>query len=139
MRPAMGGARIAFPRPGRAVIVLLAANIACYVLQLALLRLNTRTLIESLYLSPADVFTSGRVWQAFTYMWLHDPRAVSHLLFNMLFLWMFGSQLETWWGAKRFAIAYVIFGLGGAALTLTVGLLSTTDLFAPLLDDFWSK
>ncbi|MGA0610013.1 rhomboid family intramembrane serine protease [Caldimonas sp. KR1-144] len=39
-------------------------------------------------------------WQPVTYAFLHaDP---THLLFNMLGLWMFGAELERVWGYRRF-------------------------------------
>jgi len=57
-----------------------------------------------------------RIWQLVSYMFLHDPGSILHLLFNMLTLWMFGSEIESLWGSKRFLIFYLICGLG-AALT----------------------
>ncbi len=39
-------------------------------------------------------------WQLLTYTLLHGD--LSHLLFNMLGLWMFGSELERLWGQKRY-------------------------------------
>lgn len=39
-------------------------------------------------------------WQLFTYAFLHG--SVGHLFFNMLGLWMFGSELERLWGPKRY-------------------------------------
>jgi membrane associated rhomboid family serine protease len=138
MRPASGGAQMSFPRPGKAVIVLLAVNVLAYVLELVLLRANV-TFIEDLFLTPADVFERGYVWQTVTYWWLHRPDSPGHLLMNMLWLWMFGSQLEKWWGAKRFLIGYAVFAFGGSVLTLLIGLLSRTDLFAPIMGGFWTK
>ena len=39
-------------------------------------------------------------WQLFTYAFLHG--SIGHLFFNMLGLWMFGSELEQLWGPKRY-------------------------------------
>ena len=47
---------------------------------------------------------------------MHDPQNWLHIIFNMLILWMFGSILENYWGAKRFINFYLICGIG-AALT----------------------
>ena len=33
-------------------------------------------------------------WQPFTYLFLHDPHGLFHILFNMLALWMFGTPVE---------------------------------------------
>lgn len=49
--------------------------------------------------------------QLFTYMFMHA--GLSHILFNMLALWMFGMQLEQSWGSKKFLIFYLLCGLGG--------------------------
>ena len=56
--------------------------------------------------------------QLLTYMFLHG--SFDHLLFNMLALWMFGSVLENYWGAKRFLQYYVLCGLGAGLLHLVV-------------------
>jgi membrane associated rhomboid family serine protease len=41
-------------------------------------------------------------WQLLTYAFLHDRANFLHLFFNMLALWMFGSELERLWGQRRF-------------------------------------
>ena len=52
------------------------------------------------------------VWQYFSYMFLHAD--FTHILFNMLMLWMFGVELEQMWGSKRFLLFYLACGLGAA-------------------------
>lgn len=130
--------QIAWPKPGRVIITLIAINVVVYVLQLLLLRAN-QGWVEDLYMSPAGVVDRLHVWQPITYMFLHDPKEPWHLLFNMVWLWLFGSQLERWWGGKRFLIAYFVFGLGGATLTLLVGLLSKTAVLSQLMPYFWIR
>ena len=56
--------------------------------------------------------------QLFTYIFMHG--GFNHLLFNMLALWMFGSALENYWGAKRFLQFYIICGIGAGLLHLGV-------------------
>ncbi|MEP7258696.1 MAG: rhomboid family intramembrane serine protease [Flavitalea sp.] len=56
--------------------------------------------------------------QLITHMFMHG--SITHLLFNMLALWMFGSMLENLWGSKRFLIFYMACGLGAAFLHLGV-------------------
>lgn len=55
-------------------------------------------------------------WQVITYGFLHSPVLISHLLFNMLALWMFGRELELRWGSGRFLVYYLI-GVIGAGIT----------------------
>ncbi len=50
----------------------------------------------------------------FTSMFLHG--SLFHLLGNMLYLWIFGNNLEDFLGSFRFAIFYLLSGLG-ASLT----------------------
>lgn len=66
--------------------------------------------IENFALIP-KMFFHGQVWTIFTYMFLHG--GFSHILFNMLALWMFGSMLERVWGSREFLKYYLITGLGG--------------------------
>lgn len=53
-----------------------------------------------------------KIWQIFTYMFMHGD--LSHLLFNMFALWMFGSSLENIWGSKKFLFYYFVTGIGAA-------------------------
>jgi membrane associated rhomboid family serine protease len=72
-------------------------------------------------LIPAEVFGRFRVWQVATYMFLHA--GVFHLLFNMLALWMFGTELERMWGTRAFLKFYFVTGVGAGVLTALVSLL----------------
>lgn len=49
-------------------------------------------------------------YQLFTYMWLHG--GITHILFNMIGLIVFGPVLENLWGPKRFLIFYFVVGIG---------------------------
>jgi membrane associated rhomboid family serine protease len=59
-------------------------------------------------------------WQLFTYLFLHDDSGIFHLVFNMFGLWMFGSVLERFWGAKRFLAYFLITGMGAGIIHLTI-------------------
>jgi membrane associated rhomboid family serine protease len=56
--------------------------------------------------------------QIITHLFMHG--GFSHLLFNMLALWMFGQTLEGHFGSKRFLTFYMVSGLGAALLHLGV-------------------
>jgi membrane associated rhomboid family serine protease len=64
---------------------------------------------------PGRVITDFWLWQFFTYMFLHSA-SVFHILFNMLILWMFGSELEMRWGGRFFLLYYLVCGVGAAAI-----------------------
>ena len=63
-------------------------------------------------LSPQAVFEQFAVWQPFTYMFLHSTGGLGHMLFNMLALWMFGTELERTWGTRFFTKYYFVTGIG---------------------------
>jgi membrane associated rhomboid family serine protease len=60
----------------------------------------------------------GMLWQLITYSFLHLE--LLHLLFNALALWMFGSQLESDWGSKRFVEYYFFCTVAAAFTTVAV-------------------
>jgi membrane associated rhomboid family serine protease len=66
----------------------------------------------------SDAVLHGFVWQLFTYLFLHAN--VPHILFNLLYLAMFGAALEHTWGAKKFAIYYFICGVGAGLIEVGV-------------------
>ena len=79
-------------------------------------------------------------WQLFSYAFLHGD--MMHLLFNMLGLWMFGSELERLWGPTRYrhmlaagavtaALVQLLFNFVVGSLAPTVG--ASGALFALLL------
>ena len=55
-------------------------------------------------------------WQLLSYAFLHG--SFTHLLFNMLGLWMFGGELERVWGPKRYTQILVASTLSAAAVQL---------------------
>ncbi|CAN5816046.1 rhomboid family intramembrane serine protease [soil metagenome] len=57
-------------------------------------------------------------WQVGTYAFLHG--GFNHLFFNMLGLWMFGSELERMWGSRRFIQFYSASVLAAALAQLMV-------------------
>ena len=60
-------------------------------------------------------------WQVATYAFLHGN--FEHLFFNMLGLWMFGGELESLWGRKRYLQFYAASVLAAAAAQIVVDLL----------------
>ena len=57
-------------------------------------------------------------FQYITYMFMHGN--ITHIFFNMLALWMFGSALENIWGSKRFISYYMICGVGAALFNTVI-------------------
>lgn len=74
--------------------------------------------IDNFGLKSIDVLYQFKIWQPLTYMFLHDPTSVWHILFNMIFLWMFGVELEREWGSKEFLKFYFITGIGAGIINI---------------------
>ena len=105
-----------------AIKVLIVTNVALFLLMWLMPAGLRQAVQEFLGLVPAAIFESLRVWQPVTYMFLHDGR-IGHILFNMLALWMFGTELERMWGTKAFLRYYFVTGIAAAITTILVSLL----------------
>jgi membrane associated rhomboid family serine protease len=107
---------LSFPPFTKAVKWLVLINAAVYLL-LTLLDAFApgfgRVTRDVLSLIPQWVM-HGAVWELITYSFVHV--SIFHILFNMLALWMFGAQLESDWGPKKF-VEFYFFCVVGAALT----------------------
>lgn len=67
-------------------------------------------------LVPVLVWKKYFLWQLFTYIFLHG--GIGHLLFNLLALWMFGGELENYWGSKKFLGYFLFCGIGAGICTV---------------------
>jgi membrane associated rhomboid family serine protease len=103
-----------------AVKLLIISNVALFVLNVIVGDVMTLRL----GLSPQAVFGQLALWQPFTYMFLHSTSGIGHILFNMLALWMIGTELERTWGTRFFVKYYFITGLGAAATSLVLAIFS---------------
>jgi membrane associated rhomboid family serine protease len=71
-------------------------------------------------LVSSGVIPGLRIWQPFTYIFLHDPTSIWHILINMLMLWMFGRELELLWGKRRFLSYFLICGVGAGLIEVII-------------------
>ena len=72
---------------------------------------------------PKFVWSRGFIWQPLTYLFIHG--GFWHILMNMFVLWMFGMEIENYWGKKEFYKYYFITGIGSGLITLLFSLNST--------------
>ncbi len=84
--------------------ILVALNIAVFCLTYFLFPRLTCTLA----LVPSSVYYGHSYWQFVTYMFTHG--SISHLLFNMLSLYIFGTAVERRVGSKEFLLYYMLTG-----------------------------
>ena len=54
------------------------------------------------------------IWQPITHMFMHGD--LTHIMFNMFGLWMFGTPIEQMWGKQKFIFFYISAGLGAVLL-----------------------
>jgi membrane associated rhomboid family serine protease len=85
-----------------AIKFLLIANVAVFVLQNMV---PGATEVLSLNLHDLSSF---QVWRLLTYGFCHATQSLSHLLFNMLALWMFGRAVEPIYGSREFLGFYLV-------------------------------
>ena len=90
---------------------LLIINVLVFLAQLAL---GNLPLLEWFALWPLG--NGFQVYQLVTYSFLHG--GISHILFNMFALWMFGAQIENTWGSRRFSIYYFACVIGAGFVQL---------------------
>ena len=102
-----------------AIKVLISVNFGIYLLQSV--SGKEEVFFRLFGLVPNAFLSELMLWQPFTYMFFHAPFyssvGISHILLNMLGLWVFGRELEQAWGKKNFLKYYFITGVGSGLVT----------------------
>ena len=101
-----------FQSPPPVTQTLIAINVIAYALE---------ALLGGSWLNDLMLWPLGRdfaPWQVLTYGFLHG--SLTHLLFNMLGLYMFGSDIERVWGPRRFLTYYLTCVISAAIAQLVV-------------------
>ncbi len=103
------------------LITLIAINFAVYVVQVFVWLVSpesSEAIARTFGFIPAD----KTLYTYVTYLFIHA--GFLHLLFNMLFLWIYGANLEDRIGHAEFLVLYLVSGICGALLhTATVPML----------------
>ena len=103
------------------VKALLIANVSVFALQVLAQQIARTDDVEQIFgLLPNMVLHNLQLWRLVTYMFLHSTSWLSHLLLNMLMLWMFGTEVERVWGTREFVKYYFLCGIGAAVTTCLV-------------------
>src|SRR5262245_32790919 len=97
-----------------AVKFLLIVNIGVFIVQTLIGNSLEQQMTFYFGLVPPLVLQDLYLWQLFTYQFLHG--GFSHILFNMLSVWMFGCDLERRWGSSFFLRYFFISAVGGGFL-----------------------
>ncbi|MEB3755677.1 MAG: rhomboid family intramembrane serine protease [Desulfurococcales archaeon] len=105
------------------IIVFLVGIIAPYLLVPGANSYND--VIESLGLKPANIIAGAALWTLITSMFLHAGWI--HLLGNMLYLYIFGDNVENLMGPVKYLVFYIVAGLGATLFHVFSLLFVPTD------------
>jgi len=117
----------------RSIMILIIVNVSVFVVQLLFSTISSQWggvspgtgidgMVSQVALGPDQFtiifwlyqpFAIGKLWlwQFVTYMFLHSVSSPWHLIFNMLVLWMFGSEVERAMGTRKFLSMYFTAGV----------------------------
>lgn len=111
------GYQIGIPYLTPVVKKLIILNVSIWIVGVVILKgwFGFTSLFNWFGLVPISAVMDFHVWQFGTYMFLHSS-GVFHLLFNMLFLWFMGAELEQLWGKRFFLTYYLVCGIGAGFL-----------------------
>lgn len=103
-----------------ALVLIIAANIIVFLIELAL----GDSFILRYSMKPAEIARGEHLETLFTSMFMHAN--FLHIFGNMLYLWVFGDELEAnYLGPIRFVLFYFICGLAAGFLQIAVSPSST--------------
>jgi membrane associated rhomboid family serine protease len=91
---------------------LVGANVVFFIVQLLTRDASGEPFTDALLLNVNKVF-HGEIWRLLTYAFLHAD--FYHILFNMLFLWWFGTDVEDLYGPREFLAFYLTSAVAGGA------------------------
>ena len=82
---------------------------------------------QALAMIPIAVM-QGWIWSFVTYMFMHG--SISHIIFNMLGLFIFGKHVERQMGSKEFLLFYMLTGILAGIFSFIVYYISGTYIVA---------
>jgi len=106
------------PPLSKAVKWIIIANVGVFIL--CQLTGGPRSPVFELLAMRTDLVLRGQVWRLLTFTYLHDQLGLSHILFNMLGLYLLGVPLERHWGSRRFFLFYTMGGVAAVLLYVLV-------------------
>ncbi|MEE9564554.1 MAG: rhomboid family intramembrane serine protease [Candidatus Hydrothermarchaeaceae archaeon] len=113
------------PSKSRPIVTysIVAINIAVFVYEIVLsARGDVLEFIVEFALTPVHVVQGAALYTLVTSMFLHS--GFMHVFSNMLYLYIFGDNVEDIMGRKRFILFYLLCGLAASAAQLAVHPLS---------------
>jgi len=96
-------------------ILLIVANVAVFAYQVSLGPVNMQAFVEKMAVIPSQIthgFALNEYPTLLTSLFLHG--GLLHLIFNMLFLWIFGNNIEDALGHLPFVLFYLLCGIAAS-------------------------
>jgi membrane associated rhomboid family serine protease len=102
-----------------------------YLREIGLERISPMPILDAFgHFSTGKGFFEFQVWRFITFQFLHAD--ITHIVFNMMGLWLVGGIVEEYLGRKRYLAFYLACGLFGAVSYLVLNTLGYAVLmFAP--------
>lgn len=100
---------------------LMAACVGVFIYQTLTDYQDTQTgerLVRTFGMVPKEVAAGRNLWTLFTSMFLHG--GFFHIIGNMLYLWIFGDNIEDAFGHFWFLLVYLFTGLVGSLLQIAL-------------------
>jgi membrane associated rhomboid family serine protease len=111
---------------------LIVVLIAAFVIESVLIYYFDVPVVEHLGLTVAGL-KAGKVWQLFTFQFLHAAPWPFHVLFNCLGLYFFGRPVEERLGPRKFLILYLLSGVVGGLLQVITTILLPRHFDIPVV------
>jgi membrane associated rhomboid family serine protease len=94
-----------FAGPNPAVRTIILINVLVFFLRVLF---DPRDRIFDAFAADSDaIFHRFEIWRLLSSAFLHDSRNLFHIVWNMLFLWMIGRELEQQLGSREFTCMYL--------------------------------
>jgi membrane associated rhomboid family serine protease len=104
--------------------LLLATNVLVFLFEQAAITgpRSAHLLLQTYGLVPVEIVSAPaqNLVTVFTSMFMHDPTGWLHLGGNMLFLWIFGDNVEDALGHLRYLAFYLLAGVAAAAAQIAI-------------------
>ena len=116
--------------------LLIAANVLAFMAERAMVGASptperaARAIVHAWGVIPSAFVEApvAEAWSIVTSMFTHDPSGWMHVGGNMLFLWIFGDNVEDALGSLRYALFYLACGVAAAAAQIAIDPSSTVPM-----------
>jgi membrane associated rhomboid family serine protease len=109
--------------PGVVTIALIVINVIVFLFEAMMSTPELESFIRSYGVIPTEIMQGNQLGTLLTHMFLHG--GWMHLIGNMLFLWVFGDNIEAVMGKVMYLAFYIAGGLAAAALQILIDPAST--------------